>query len=144
MNKLYAAVIFVGFINLVILIVGLMIVHEFKEFEDLCNIWRGMKKLDQESYKLINERYLTMEDMYKKQYHVFELMDQHFNALSAQYREIQELHRSYVQLCRDCVSQYSDSYEQFKLCSDKLDKILPPQVSVSPEDFETDNEDIVI
>ena len=71
-------------------------------------------------------------------------MTKQFEAMNDQYKEIKELHVSYVQLCRDCVSQYSDSYEQFKLCSDKLDRIFPPQVSVSTKDFEVDNEGIVI
>lgn len=144
MNKLYAAVILMGFINLVVLVAGFIIVHEFKDFKELCDIWRKMKKADQDLYKLIIDRYKTMETSFERQYHIFELMTKQFEALNAQYKEIQELHKSYVQLCRDCISQYSDSYEQFKLCSDKLDRIFPPQVSVSPKDFEVENEDIVI
>lgn len=144
MNKLYAAVILVGFINLAVLVVGIVIVHEFKDFNELCNVWRSMKKEDQDLYKLIIERYKSMEESFDRHYHIFELMTKQFEAINAQYKEIQELHRSYVQLCRDCVSQYSDSYEQFKLCSDKLDRIFPPQVSVHTEDFEAGDEDIVI
>lgn len=144
MNKLYLFLTLLGFVNVAILVVGMYIIHEFKDFKELCNVWRSMKKEDQDLYKLIIERYKSMEESFDRHYHIFELMTKQFEAINAQYKEIQELHRSYVQLCRDCVSQYSDSYEQFKLCSDKLDRIFPPQVSVSTKDFEADNEDIVI
>lgn len=144
MNELYAVVIIAGFINLAVLIVGIAIMNEFKDFKELCNIWISSQKLDQDMYKLLLEQYKTMRASYDRHYHIFELMTKQFEAINAQYKEIQELHGSYVQLCRDCVSQYSDSYEQFKLCSDKLDRIFPPQVSVSPEDFKADDEDISI
>ena len=144
MNKLYAAVSLVGVINVAVLIVGIAIMHEFKDFKELCNIWKSMQKTDQDLYRLIIERYKAMEGSFERHGHIFELMKKEFEAIHTQYKEIQELHKSYVQLCRDCMNQYSDSYEQFKLCNDKLDRIFPPQVSVSPEDFEADNEDIAI
>lgn len=144
MNKLYLFLTLLGFVNVAILVVGMYIIHEFKDFKELCNVWMSMKKADQDLYKLIIERYKSMEESFDRHYHIFELMTKQFEAMNDQYKEIKELHVSYVQLCRDCVSQYSDSYEQFKLCSDKLDRIFPPQVSISTEDFEADNEDIVI
>lgn len=144
MNKLYLFLTLLGFVNVAILVVGMYIIHEFKDFKELCGIWRNMKNADQDLYELIVERYKSMEESFDRHYHIFELMTKQFEAINAQYKEIKELHVSYVQLCRDCVSQYSDIYEQFKLCSDKLDRIFPSQVSVSTEDFEADNEDIVI
>lgn len=144
MNKLYAAVIIVEFINLVVLVVGIVIVHEFKDFKELCNSWRFIKKADQELYRMIVERYKTMEESFERQYHIFKLMTKRFEAICSQYKTISELQDEYRKLCKECVDHYGDAYEQFKLCSDKLDRMSQPQVSVSPEDFKNDDEDIVI
>ena len=144
MNKLYLFLTLLGLVNVAILVVGIRIMQEFKDFKEISNIYKEVYNLDQKLYKIILNEIKTLEDIYADHKNNINRISNHYGQITEQYKKIIEITDGYTKLFKECVDRYGDSYEQFKLCSDKLDKIYQPQVSVSPEDFKVDNENIAI
>ncbi len=116
MNKFYIGLILMGFLNIVILMTNIVLIQEFKVFKDISNEWNNIATGQSKIYHLIIEHYKSMAARYDAQRALFDKTCMYFDALNSQY----------------------------KMISEKLDRIFPPQVSVSPKDFEADDEDIVI
>lgn len=116
MNKLYIGITLLGFLNIVILMTNLVLIFEFKVFKDISDAWNEIATGQSKIYHLIIEHYKNMAARYDAQKALFDKTCMYFDALNGQY----------------------------KIISEKLDMIFPPHVSVSPEDFKVDNEDIVI
>lgn len=144
MNKLYIGIMLLGLLNIAILAVGIVIMQKFKDFEKLSKIFCEIAGRHGEMHKLILKQYQDMAERYDSQEALFDKMRKQYEVITDQYKMISRSQDEYRELCKECVIRYGDAYDQFKLCSDKLDRIFPPQVSVSTEDFEADNEDIVI
>lgn len=144
MNKLYIGIMLLGLLNLAILMTNLVLIQKFKDFKDISDAWNKINAGQSKMYHLILDQYKNMAARYDVQGAIFDKMCLHFDAINNQYKTISELQDNYRKLCKECIEHYGDAYEQFKLCSDKLDKIFQPQVSVSPEDFKADDEDIAI
>lgn len=144
MNKLYIGIMLLGLLNIVILMTNLVLILEFKNFKDISEAWNKMVTGQSKTYHAIIEQYKDMTTRYVAQGALFDKMCMHYDTITSQYKTISELQDEYRKLCNECIDRYGDAYEQFKLCSDKLDKIFQPQVSVSPKDFEADDEDIAI
>lgn len=144
MSKLYLFLTLLGLVNVAILIVGLYIASEFKNFKEISDMYKKIYDLDQKLYKSILAEIKSIEDIYNSHKHIMDMIATHYDQITEQYKKIGEIAEGYRKLCKECVDRYGDAYDQFKLCSEKLDRIFPQQVSIYPEDFEADDEDIAI
>ena len=137
MNKLYLFLTLLGFVNVAIFVVGILIIQEFKDFKEISSMYKKIYDLDQKVYKSILTEIKGLEDIYDDHKSIMDHIASHYDQITEQYKKISELQDEYRKLCKECVDRYGDAYEQFKLCSDKLNKIFP-------KDFEANDEDIVI
>ena len=124
MNKLYLFLTLLGFVNVAIFVVGIYIIQEFKDFKELCNIWISSQKMDQDLYKLLVKHYKDMKERYDSQKALLGTMCEQYEEITDQYKKIGEITAGYRKLCKECVDRYGDAYDQFKLCMEKLDRIL--------------------
>lgn len=144
MNEMFWLILILGILNFAILIANCVLIQKFKDFKDISELWCKSHVRQNEMHRLILKEYQEMGERYDSQRALFGAMCKQYETITDQYKAISKSQDEYRQLCKECVDYYGDVYEQFKLCSDKLDRIFQPQVSVSPEDFKADDEDIVI
>lgn len=114
------------FLNLVLFSISTIIMRRFEDFKDISELFKDLHKGDQKFYKLIIDEYNSMQCVYQQQVNVYEIMNASYKAMSEQYKKISEINHSYRELCKECIDRYGDAYDQFKLCSEKLDKIFTP------------------
>lgn len=127
MNKLYLFLTLLGFVNVAILVVGIRIMSEFREFKEISEMYKKIYDLDQKLYKSMIAEIKSIEDIYNDHKHLMDMIAAHYDQITEQYKKIGEIIDGYRKLCKECVNRYGDAYEQFKLCSDKLDRIFALQ-----------------
>lgn len=128
MSKLYLCLTFIGLLNVSVLVMAIFIINEFKKFEMISNIHQSIYELDQKLYKQVLAETKQLEDIYDDHKHLLSLMAEQYNGITAQYKTIGDLMEDYRKVCKECVDRYGDAYDQFKLCTEKLDKIFEPPV----------------
>lgn len=128
--------------HIAVFVIALILLHEFKGFEELSGIWKNVHKNILESYKTLIDQYKTIMDTYRDMKVLFDSMCDQYRSIMEQYQEIDRLEQSYRELCKECVDRYSDSYEQFKLLTEKFDRIFTaPVCSCFDGEKQDDSED---
>lgn len=129
-------------LHIAVFTIALILLHEFKGFEELSGIWKNVHKNILESYKILIDQYKTITDTYRDMKALFDSMIDQYRNVIEQYKEIGKMQQSYRELCRECMDRYSDSYEQFKLLTEKFDRIFTaPVCSCFGGEKQDDSED---
>ena len=124
MNKLYIGIILLGFLNIAILVANITIIQKFKDFETLSNTFFRIVGRYDKQHDLILKQYKDMAERYDSQEALFGTMCKQYEEITDRYKKICEITDGYRKLCKECVDRYGDAYDQFKLCTEKLDRIL--------------------
>ncbi len=135
MSKLYLFLTLLGLVNVAILVVGIHIVSEFKNFKEISDIYKKIYDLNQKLYKSILAEIKSIEDIYNDHKCIMDMIATHYDQITEQYKKIGEITEGYRKLCKECVDRYGDAYEQFKLCNDKLNKICTPKELLKDDFF---------
>lgn len=114
--------------HIAVFAIALILLQEFKGFEELSDIWKNVHKNILESYKTLIDQYKTIISEYCDMRALFDSMSDQYRSIMEQYKEINRIEQSYRELCKECVDRYSDSYEQFKLLTEKFDRIFTAPV----------------
>jgi hypothetical protein len=115
-------------LHMAVFAIALILLQEFKGFEELSSIWKNVHKNILESYKILIDQYKTIISEYRDMKALFDSMSDQYRNVMEQYKEISKMEQSYRELCKECVDRYSDSYEQFKLLTEKFDRIFTAPV----------------
>ena len=115
-------------LHIAVFAIALILLHEFKGFEELSDIWKEVHKNILGSYKILIDQYKTITDTYRDMKALFDSMCDQYRSIMEQYKEINRIEQSYRELCKECVDRYSDSYEQFKLLTEKFDRTFTAPV----------------
>lgn len=126
MNELYLFLILIGLLNVSVLVMVIFIINEFKKVEMISNLYKSIYEVDQKLYTQILAETKHLEDIYDDHKHLLTRMADQYNGITEQYKKIGELMEAYRKVCKECVDRYGDAYDQFKLCTEKLDKIFEP------------------
>lgn len=126
MSKTDILLLAVIILNLALFSISTIIMQRFKDFKDISELFKDLHKGDQRFYKLIIDEYNSMQGINQLQMNAYKIMNASYEAMSEQYKKISEINHSYRELCKECIDRYGDAYDQFKICSEKLDKIFTP------------------
>ena len=142
MNEMFWLILILGILNFVILIANFVLIRKFEDFKDISDAWNKTVTGHSKVYHLILEQYTDMVERYDSQKALFGTMCEQYEVLTDQYKKIGEITDGYRKLCKECVDRYGDAYDQFKLCTEKLDRIFIAPACSCGSGESVDNEPI--